>query len=460
MAVRGTYISRARAALTRWLSGLGDYRDLARDAVVYTVAGTLARSVSVLIVPVVARTLSIDSFGVLETLTALQATVAMLAGVNLETALVRYFYEARDEAGRRTQVSTVTAATFGASVVCSLAIAAFAAPISTWLFASPAQTGAIAVAAAGVPFSVLGTTGLTVLRLQRRAYEFGAVTVLNAVTHLALVSGTALAFRGSVIAIVAGQAAAFVIVGVVIAFRIRSLLGARPSRAVLVRSLAFALPSLPSVVINWYVTLANRFFLVSLSTLTSAATFAAASKVQAVALALTQAFWSAWKPYSMARLHDERSARQVATIATGVTTVVSAASLLVAIGARSFLTVYAGPAYAPAALSAALLVLSLSLSYGICGFASIRLEVAERTGYLSLAQAPTVVAATVLNVLLIPLFGSEGAALAVLGSGVVQAVALQTVAARLDSAALPRWAWLPPIGAGAIMWMARLAEWI
>ena len=127
--------------------------------------------------------------GTFETLLAIQITVATFAGVNLDTALVRYYYEGQTDGARHSLVTTIFAATTALCIL-AVALAALATPaLSTWLFETSAHQRLILLSVAGVPFTVLTTLALTTLRLERRPFEFGASRSRAAVLQLVLIGG-------------------------------------------------------------------------------------------------------------------------------------------------------------------------------------------------------------------------------------------------------------------------------
>jgi O-antigen/teichoic acid export membrane protein len=440
----------------RFLSRLGDYGELARDALVYVVAGTLVRSVSVVVVPVLTRTLSVASFGVIETLTALQLSVCAFAGMNLDTALVRYYYESRDAGGRRTLVTTIMAATLVTCLASALAVAAAAQALSSWFFQTAAFASPILMIAASVPPMTLGNVALTVLRLERRSTAFAVVGFIAGLAQGALVAGTAWFSHGSITAIAGAQLAGASIFAVLAITSVRSSLVFAFSWPALRRAAAFSLPLFPSVLISWYLSWANRFFLVSMASPAATGVFAAASKIHIVVVALTQAFLNAAKPYIMSQANEPRSPRVLARLMMAAAVALAVGTVVTAATAQGILRVYAGPAYGQAGMTAAMLVLSTCLSFGIAGYYALRLELAERTAYMSLAQGGTFLVTTALNLWLIPLAGSEGAAAAVIGGSLAQAVLLRIIAGRLHEPALPAWTWSVPAAAGLILVLARV----
>ena len=242
--------------------------------------------------------------------------------------------------------------------------------------------------------------------------------------------------------------------------RIRRCFDAPISWPALRRAFGFSLPYFPAVVIAWYMNQANRFFLISFSTLASVAAFAVASKFHAIVMSAIFAFLNAWKPYAMSRAETPEAERLLVRVLSSAVIVLSLAAVLTALSARWILGVYAGQAYSVAAMSASLLVLSTSVGFGIGGYAALRLELVEKTGSISIAQFIAFAAATVLNVWLIPMFGYEGAALAVLGSSVIQAIALGAAARWNDQPLLPSWVWVPPLVVVGLLAGARLAGWL
>ena len=103
----------------------------------------------------------------------------------------------------------------------------------------------------------------------------------------------------------------------------------------------------------------------------------------------------------------------------------------------------------------ALLVLGVCVGQGFGWFLGLGLIIREKTIYYSVAQVIALAANTLLSVWLVPRWGAEGAALAVLGGSFVQAVALARASSRFYPFPYRRVIWAAPSAAAAIIALSR-----
>jgi O-antigen/teichoic acid export membrane protein len=79
---------------------------LSQHTAIYAMTGQLSRLVGFLLVPFYTAWLTTTDYGVNELLSQLIAVLSYVAGINLTTAMARYYFEQQDERGRRAVVST------------------------------------------------------------------------------------------------------------------------------------------------------------------------------------------------------------------------------------------------------------------------------------------------------------------------------------------------------------------
>jgi O-antigen/teichoic acid export membrane protein len=431
------------------------YTRLAKDTIVYAGAGVAIKSVSFFITPILTRFFPPAGFAVIDVLVTLQAAVTILGGLNLESALARYYYEYEADDRVRlisTLLVTMSVGTLGAGLI----VAALAAPLSQALFESIVYRRAVILAAFAVFPTFLSVFCLTLYRYDHRPIEYVLVSIFGTLLLLVLTVFAATRFTGSVTAVIAAQLCAQAAIALIVIVRNRRHLAPVFDRQLLARCLRFSLPQVPSVAIGWYLASANRFFLIALSSLGAVASFAAASKLSLLVVAVLNSFLLAWRPVAMSLVRDAQAGRVYANVMYATVLALSGVTIVIALVARPFLYYYAGPDYAGASTAASILVLATSIVWGFGMFFSLGLEIAERTERISVAQVATLAVNTILNVLLIPFWGFEGAAVALLGGAVAQALALQLLSRRHRAFSYNPMIWFAPAAAAAVIGAVRM----
>jgi O-antigen/teichoic acid export membrane protein len=431
------------------------YRTLTKDTLVYVSADVAIKSVSFLITPILTRFFPPTGFAVIDVLVTVQAAVTILGGLNLESALARYYYEYKGDERNRlisTLLVTMCVTTLGVGLI----VATLAGPLSEALFESIAYREAVALAAFVVFPTLLSSLGLAIYRFDRRSFEYVLVSVFGTLLLLGLTVFAVTRFHGSVTAVIAAQLCAQGSIATIVIVRNRRYFAPVFDRRLLARCLRFSLPQVPAVAISWYLASSNRFFLIALSSLAAVASFAAASKLSLVVMAAVSSFLLAWRPVAMSLIRDAQAGRVYANVMYATVAALSVVTIMVALVARPFLYYYAGPAYAAASTAASILVLATCIGTGFGMFFALGLEIAERTERISMAQVVTFAVNTILNVALIPWWGFEGAAVALLGGAIAQALALQMLSRRHRAFSYNPMIWLAPAAAAAVIGAVRM----
>ena len=438
----------------RWLPAADGVSRLARETLIYTIGGVLLRSASFVLTPVLTRALTQDAFGALDILFTLQAMATTLAGLNLDVAIARYFYE-HDADDRMRFVSSLLWPLVALGLVAAMGLTAGAGVISQRLFRTTNYRIAVMVIGWTVPCVVVSTSGLSLVRFERRPAAFIALSGFGVLAQLGLVILAVRVYPADVTIVIIAIAVAQALVALVVVLHCRRYFQGGFSWPSLRRALTFSLPQFPSAIISWYLASANRFFLLSFSTLAAVASFAGAARINSVMLALIQAFSLAWLPFAMSIMHTSQARETYARVMYLVVGVLSIVTVALALTARVFLFYYAGPAYAPAAMTASILVLSSVVSPGFGWFLGLGLFIRERPLYVSIAQSLAFIVNTALNIWLIPTWGAEGAAVAVLGGSVAQIAAIAIVSNHFYPIKYNRLVWAGPVAASLVILLAR-----
>ena len=272
-----------------------------RSMLIYGLGAAASRLVAVFLVPLYTRTLSVEAYGQLELLLALHTAAVLIAGLQSESALLRDFYAAREQGAlpqlRWAAVFITLAGTCG--LIALFALAA----LGGWV--DP-------VVSAHGPLLLAVTLAAQLFGLQQVLLRFGGSAVRFAFVSFLDLALSALAsvlflivfdwgIAGALAGILVGKMTASLLVWARTFGRWPSPLPARP----LFRGmLAYALPTMPSVLFNWLQTNGTRALLAVFLTFQAVAVAGVAMRVAALFGFAVYSFRLAWEPYAFRMIED------------------------------------------------------------------------------------------------------------------------------------------------------------
>ncbi|GJM44335.1 MAG: polysaccharide biosynthesis protein [Gemmatimonadota bacterium] len=400
---------------------------VARHTVAYglgSVVGGISRAI---LLPVVARTLAPDEYGVLSLLLAVTNFAHLVFELGLVTSLIRFHHATEDATERRHLRSLV----FFSMPLIDLALAAPLLLGREWvsraLFGTP-EHGTLVVLAIGIAFfAAQFQLFLGHLRADNRSRDFailmGVKGVVSLVVTLTLVIGMDLGVAGFLLGTLAGPA----VVAVVMIPRLllHSGLHLERARARLRELFRFGLPLVPSALGLWILGYLDVYLLRVLVDLDSVGIYGFASEICLPIALLVTSIHLAWPTFSFERARKEGGPRELAMVFRHFFVVLTAGGLAVSVLRREILAILATDRYAAAADVIPLLALATVL-YGAAKTFETGLQVAGNTRRLPLFVLFAAVVNAGLNVALIPSFREMGAA----GATVITNVLLGVVVLR------------------------------
>jgi O-antigen/teichoic acid export membrane protein len=402
----------------------------ARDLLIYGIGGAASRLAAIVLVPLYTRALPVEAYGRLELLLALLALGVLIVGLQGESALARDLHQARAEGwdGRLVAASLVMVA-MGTVALAVLALA---------VLASGTVPGDVAayfplVVLAAVPSQVLALQ-LVILRFSGAAALFGLIAFLDLASAALFSTGFILiggmGIEGALLGILAGKLSCMAIAW---HFTFRRAPPRRPGRPLQKAMLAYALPTLPAVFLNWLQANGSRLLLAIFLTFTGVAIAGIAIKIAALYAFIAYSFRLAWEPISFQMLATAETRPDDFNVAleSYVVIMLLIAGLAMALSPL-IVTVLAPAEYAEAAPLAGMFIVGQFWT-GAMPILAIGVLGARRTSRLTpiyLAGAATNVG---IIVVLAPYLGIEAAALGSLLSGLVGAL----LAARSSQAHYP-----------------------
>jgi O-antigen/teichoic acid export membrane protein len=406
---------------------------LGRDLTRFGLARVAGQVVSGLSAPLFARLLGPADFGVYDVLTVIYSLALTLFLLGCDQALLRFWGGEDDEPEARAVVGVSVVVPLSVSTLGLIVAVTFRRPLAELLLGDHGRGDALAVSALAV--LVMNGAYLTqeVLRVRRRSAAYTRSTVLRSL--VAAAAGLVLvAFGHGVAGVFAG-----VCVGAAAALGLnlwaarRELFPLRLTGPWIRRVLGFGLPLVPATLCYSAILIVDRLILVRFVSYEEVGLYGLANKLAGFLLLVVYGFHAGWTAYAL-ELHtrdpaSERSLR--GRVMTGYFAVLVFLAATTAALSPEAVAVAVGPGFE----GAGRLVPALGLAFAFFGsvpVSQIPLLVAGRTRLVSVL-AFVAAAVDILGCLvLVPPFGSHGAAAATLVSFAVLAVSLVLVAGRYE----------------------------
>lgn len=391
---------------------------------VYALASMVSPFVALALSPFLTRHLTRSDYGALTVLATAIALTAGLSQLGLNAAFFRVYSYDYETIPERKSVVAMTLLLLLCCVVPLAGIEYATAPwLASVLLGSPGLASIIQIAALVILLQNLTVPGFAWLRAEGKAIIFAVLSVANLLTNLGLtvllVGKYDLGIAGALLATGGGYGLVLLCTLPLLLFYIgRFKLRLDIARALL----AFGLPNAVSFASAWMLQLADRFLLAHMRSLSETATYGVAYTLGgALSVVVLSPFSLAW-PSTLFLIARRRDARHVfrlifrwyALILLFMTYALSLAGLFV-------LNVFFPAGYRGAAIVIPLVALS-TMFYGFYNYFTLGMNICKKLWYAVLFLASAALLNIGLNFVLIPFYGSLGAAIATVIAYVVLAL--------------------------------------
>jgi O-antigen/teichoic acid export membrane protein len=396
---------------------------LGRHSLVYGLGGLVSRILAVLLLPLYTHYLTPADYGRIETLVAGVTVLTIVLRLGISSAFFRFWFDARDDDGRRTVLRTSFWFTMGASTAGLVAGVALAAPVSELLFGDTGDAGLVR-AAFVLLWAQMNYEQLTaVFRVEERSTAFVLASLANVfVTVGATVLLVVVLEEGPLGVLVGNFSGTLLVYAALLGYR-REQLGLELDRGLLRRMNRFGLPLVPTALFLWLTNFSDRFFLVTLADAAEVGLYSVGVRIASAMVLLLTAFRLAWPAFAYS-IEDEGEARRTyAFVLTYLTVIASWTALALGLLSPWLVDLLAADAFAPASRVVAPLAFA-AVAFGAYVVIAIGLGRARRTQFNWVVTGAAALVNVVLNLALIPPYGMMGAAIATVAAYVTMAAGM------------------------------------
>jgi O-antigen/teichoic acid export membrane protein len=381
---------------------------------VYGLGGVANQALAIILVPIYARQLGLENYGVVAILTTTLSLSTLVATLAMPHAFFRSYLKEADDQRRRAEVLRTT---LGLRLIVSLValamLVALAIPLATLFLGTPDAWVLTALIGPIVFFDTLNLVPLSFLRAERRPRPYAVIAFTRAVLGSVLIIIFVVVLDLGVIGVILGSAcSALVTAGAGIAMLAREgRLGIGLDRRLARHMLAFSLPLVPASVASWTLNLSDRYLIAAFHGPAAVGTYSAGYTVGLAINALViSPFTLAWGAayWEIAKQDDARVV--ISRVLTGFTALASFAALGLAALSTDVFRLLLTPEFEPGHYITPFSAFAYVL-YGIFTIVATGLNLESQTRRLPAVMGTTAATNVILNLLLIPRFGYMGAAL-------------------------------------------------
>jgi len=384
---------------------------LSGDSLVYGGGQALAKAINLALVPVLTRVLLPQQFGVGELVVGYSQSLILVLVFGMDGALVRFLYERPDHAARVAMVSSSLRFRLALGLLAAALLAVVADPVARHALGGEVYAKYLRIGAITIPFTLLTLFWSDVLRVTFQPVKFAVLQIMQTAAiggvTLYLVLVRDLGVAGVLYGRLAGDALG-ALVGLVLG---RHYLTGGFDGAALRTMLRYGAPLVPVAFAYGWIGFIDRYTLQHAASLDAVGVYGVAMRFFAVVSMGVSAFQLAFMPFAFARAREPGAAALIVRVATLFVALGSTAALAAGLFAPEALRLLAGEHYAGAAAPAMWLAFA-AVAQGAYYVAALGVSLALKNPLLGLTAGVSALAAWLVNLLLVPRAGAEGAAIA------------------------------------------------
>ncbi len=389
-------------------------KSLASDSVIYGLSNVVSRMISIWLIPMYTYIFTPSDYGILTLINNTFFLVGILSICALDSSASRFFYDNENELDRKIIFASWFWFQLFISTLLGLVMLISCPLASTYLFELPLKkVGLLWTLACGTLIvNILPNILLNWYRLQRKPVS----TVWFSISQSLFTIGLTMLFVLYLKMHIVGVYMALFISG--FCFSIIALVNLKSwlhvsffDRTKIRTMLRFSFPLMPAALAYWMLNSTDSYFLLYFTNKTEVGLFSIGASFASGMYLFTGAFQQAWGAFAYSILHEKDAKQTYANVFLIFGSVSSILILIMFLFSPEMLVLFTNAKYYDAAWVVPILSLNIIL-IAITYIASLGANIAKT----SLPYSYSIMAASflniILNILLIPIWGKEGSALA------------------------------------------------
>ncbi|RPE13235.1 hypothetical protein EGT74_06815 [Chitinophaga lutea] len=389
-------------------------KTLTSDSVIYGLANVVTKFAGFFLIPIYARYFTPAEYGVINLINATFLLTSIFLVFSLDSASARWFY---DSANPNNQKQAFAGWFWFQTVVALIVMSIFLATstkVSQLLTGDTDNKINIIIPSIGLTCNILPNIATNWLRVQRKAKTTTIFSCSLGITTVLLSMLLVVYFKMGITGTLAGVVITNIIFSIIAAIIVKDVISIRYFKLMVLKNmLRFAMPLVPASIAFWCITSSASYFLNFYTNKSTVGLYNMGVNIASGVAIFTGAFQQAWGPFAYSIVNQPDAKNTYANAGILYTTIMSVLGLLVILFSPEIILIFTTPAYLPATWVAGILsfnVIFIGLSY----VATLGITIVKTTYPYAIAVISGAITTLLLFLTLIPNFGIQGAATAVL----------------------------------------------
>ena len=387
-------------------------KSLFKDSLTYSVSGFLNRGIAFIMLPFYTRVFSPRDYGILDIITVTIFFITNVVSLQINQAVGRYYVDTDSPSQKITIVSTgfvhyVISFGFTASIIILLSKS-----ISSALFQTDSLSGIISIAALFVIFLSLYYYTSILFRYRFESKRFSLISILNVILNASLIIFFVLFLKFGLLGVFWGKLVSCFIVFILSFLLLKDNFDIKKiSFSVWKKMVKYGTPLIPAVMLLLVVQYCDRFMIIHFLGLGDLGIYAIGIRLATIITLLFIGFKFAWGPYVFDNYKDPKTKEVMSILFKYLFLLSILLVLLITLFSPELLFILTTKSYYGAYRVVPLLAGSTVL-YTLGAYFSFGFGIAEKNIFSFYVNLIAAAVNVVLNILFIPRFGIQGAALA------------------------------------------------
>lgn len=389
----------------------------------------MGRQVAVyLALPLFTNHMTSEEFGVVALMTSLLSFIDVLSNGGLPAATFRLYNDTDDATLRRLTLGSSLMLFVVYATVIAVGVWIAAVPLTQVLVGSVTYTPVMRIVAVLLVAGTLVNFGDILLRIQVHPLASSMQSFAQILAQLGLALILVIRYDLGARGYWLGQLGGAILGLGIMFWLVRATLTFQVSRERINELTAYALPLIPATLAMWALRLADRTLIVRFADLDALAVYEVGYKIGMLAGLAMIPFLTAWPQFAFSSMHKPHAPRIYTGVLVYIAVVCTFAALAVMAFRTDLVSLMAPPAYATATAVVPWIALS-QVAFGMYPVLAVGLHLTKRTSHVAIMTFLAATINVILNVVLIPVIGIQGSAVANL-AGYVGLASLSYIVSR------------------------------
>ncbi len=387
------------------------YKRLLKDASLYSVSSLMARGFSLITLPIYTRLLNPSDYGALDLLSYTAVLIPLVIGMALDQALARFYLDAKNEEEKKRIASTVLLYTVLVYIIFIPFVGTLSGDLAKSWLSHQVGKGTVMLVFLLIWIHAVFYITNNQLKYLFMSRQYALCNIGNTMLSISMGLLFVVYFRLGVAGIFLGQ-----IIGQSV-FGCLSLYYGRKSYSLVFhwktfkRMLKYSTPLVPGTLAFFLMQYLDRYYINEYKGLEAVGLYGVGARISSLINLFLMGFQGAWNPIVMKTFRDPGASERFERVFTYYLFVVAMILVWLSLFGREILLLLTPKVFSEGYVVVPTLILAAILA-SVGGYFTYGIQIAEKSSYRLAINLIALVINIGLNIVLIPLMGIIGAALA------------------------------------------------